>query len=91
MDEVIMSLNTFIYKDELYIRLIPAKNLFRSTMVHEVVNRGDVFAMRVRDQQFTVVPGTAAVEHTTHHLVQVQSEAKYGKSAHTTEQTKLDF
>lgn len=61
-------LNTFIYNSELYIRLIPSKNMFRSTMVHEVVNRGDIFAMRVKDQQFTVIPGTAQVEHTKHTL-----------------------
>jgi hypothetical protein len=57
-------LNSFYYRNELYIRLIPSKALFRSTLVHEVVNRGDVFAMRVSDQQFTVVPGKAQVTHT---------------------------
>ena len=57
-------LNSFYYRDELYIRLVPCKQLFRSTLVHEVVNRGDVFAMRVSDQQFTVVPGKADVTHT---------------------------
>ena len=58
-------LNAFYYKDELYIRLIPSKSMFNSTLVHEVVNRGDVFAMRVSNQQFTVVPGKAEVTHTT--------------------------
>ncbi len=62
-------LKTFIYKDELYIRLIPAKPLFNSTMVHEVVNRGDIFAMRVKDQQFTIIPGKSEVTHTLHTLV----------------------
>jgi hypothetical protein len=56
-------LNTFYYQNQLYIRLVPAKRLFNSTLVHEVVNRGDVFAMRVSDQQFTVIPGKAAVTH----------------------------
>ena len=64
-----MTLKTFIYKDELYIRLIPGKSMFHSTMVHEVVNRGDIFAMRVRDQQFTVIPGKSEVIHTLHTLV----------------------
>lgn len=86
-----MSLNTFTYKDELYVRLIPAKNLFRSTMVHEVVNRGDVFAMRVRDQQFTVIPGKADVTHSKHSIIADKQEHQDGKSTHTTEQTKLDF
>ena len=58
-------LNTFYYKNQLYIRLVPSKPLFNSTMVHQVVNRGDVFAMRVCDQQFTIVPGKAEVTHSS--------------------------
>lgn len=56
-------LKCFWYMDELYIRAVPVKNLFRSTMVHEVVNRGDVFAVRLKDQALTIVSGTAEVEH----------------------------
>jgi uncharacterized protein with WD repeat len=56
-------LKAFYFENELYIRLIPAKRLFNSTMVHDVVNRGSIFAMRVSDQQFTVIPGTAQVTH----------------------------
>lgn len=52
----------FRYLGVLYIRLIPSKNLFRSTLVHEVVNRMDVFAVDVATQQFTVIKGTAEVE-----------------------------
>jgi hypothetical protein len=57
------TLTSFYYKGELYIRLVPVKALFQSSMVHEVVNRGSVFAMRVRDQALTVVPGKADVTH----------------------------
>lgn len=56
-------MKAFIYKDRTYIRLIPGKNLFKSTMVHEVVNRGDIFALDVQTQVFTIIPGTAKVEH----------------------------
>jgi len=56
-------LNCFYYDNELYIRIIPSKRMFNSTMVHDVVNRGSVFAMRIADQQFTVIPGTAKVTH----------------------------
>lgn len=56
-------MKAFIYNGELYLRCIPGKQLFRSTMVHEVVNRGDIFALRVSDQLFTVIPGKAEVEH----------------------------
>ena len=60
------TLKTFKYKGELYIRAVPAKTLFRSTLIHEVVNRGDVFAIRVSDQTLTIIPGTADVEHSIH-------------------------
>ena len=56
-------LNLFYYKNELYIRAIPGKSLFNSTMIHQVVNRGDVFAVRVSDQTLTIVPGIAKVAH----------------------------
>jgi hypothetical protein len=53
----------FIYNGEYYLRIIPVKAMFQSTMVHDVVTRGDIFAVRVRDSAFTVVPGTAQVTH----------------------------
>lgn len=56
-------MKTFTYKDELYIRCIPGKKLFQSTMIYEVVNRGDIFAVRVRDQVLTIIPGDAEVVH----------------------------
>ena len=66
-------MRTFTYNNDLYIRCIPGKNLFKSTMVHEVVNRGDIFAVRVRDQMLTIVPGTADVEHSTHQVVETEA------------------
>lgn len=56
-------MKAFIFKGETYIRLIPGKRMFQSTMVHEVVNRGDIFAMSIRTQEFTVIPGKSEVEH----------------------------
>lgn len=56
-------MKSFYYKEELYIRLVPAKPLFQSTLVHEVVNRGDIFCMRVSDQKLTIVPGKSQVIH----------------------------
>lgn len=55
---------SFYYKNQLYIRVIPSKRLFNSTMVHEVVNRGDCFALHVETQQLTIIPGKAEVTHT---------------------------
>ena len=60
---VTKTLNTFYYNGDLYIRTIPGKSLFNSTMIHQVVNRGDVFAMRVSDQTLTIIPGKADVIH----------------------------
>ena len=60
---VTKTLNTFYYNGHLYIRTIPGKSLFNSTMIHQVVNRGDVFAMRVSDQTLTIIPGKAEVRH----------------------------
>ena len=61
-------MKTFTYNNDLYIRCIPGKNLFKSTMVYEVVNRGDIFALRVRDQVLTIVPGDVQVEHSEHQV-----------------------
>lgn len=63
-----MALNTFIYDNQVYIRCIPAKSLFKSSLVHEVVNRGDIFAVRISDQVLTIIPGKSQVEHTSHEL-----------------------
>lgn len=57
------SLKLFRYKDEIFLRVIPGKNLFRSSMVHEVVNRGDIFAVRLSDSILTIIPGDSQVEH----------------------------
>lgn len=62
-------MRAFIFQDELYIRTVPGKNLFKSSMVHEVVNRGDIFAIRVRDSLLTIIPGKAEVEHRSLELV----------------------
>lgn len=56
------SLHTIKYKNKTYIRVIPGKRLFQSSMVHSVVNRGDVFAVCLEDGMLTILPGTAEVE-----------------------------
>lgn len=47
----------FEYKGEVYMRVIPTKTLFRSTTVHQVVNRGDFFAVNMNSGLLTVLPG----------------------------------
>ena len=56
-------MKAFIYEGDYYLRVIPVKRMFNSTMVHDVVTRGDVFAVRIKDSAFTVIPGTAQVQH----------------------------
>ena len=77
-----MALNTFIYQDQIYIRCVPAKSLFKSSMVHEVVNRGDIFAIRCSDQVLTIIPGTAKVEHTKH-ILMISHESTINKTPAT--------
>lgn len=68
-------MKAFKVAGELYIRCIPGKNLFHSTMVHEVVNRGDVFALRVSDQSLTILSGKLDVEHIEVEAMQISSSA----------------
>ena len=55
-------LKVFLYKDEPYIKIIPAKRLFNSTTIHEVVTRGDFFAVNMATNVFTVLPQGADSE-----------------------------
>jgi len=51
----------FLYRNRTFMRMAPAKTLFHSTTVHEIVNRGDVFAVNTVTGVFTVIPGKAEV------------------------------
>jgi hypothetical protein len=59
----VTTLKAFELDGVLYLRVIPGKKLFQSTMVHEVVNRGDIFAVRLEDSVLTIVPGKSQVTH----------------------------
>lgn len=56
-------MKAFIFEGETYLRCVPVKSLFNSTLVHDVVNRGDIFALRLSDQRLTVIKGTSVVTH----------------------------
>lgn len=62
------NMKVFMYKDEPYMMVIPAKRLFNSTMIHEVITRGDFFAVNLLTSIFTILPNGAnhAVGQTTH-------------------------
>lgn len=68
-----MQLHTFTHNNQLHLKITPAKKLFNSTLIHEVVNRGDVFALNLETGIFTILPrhyyDGAYVVHQTHDLV----------------------
>lgn len=73
-------MKVFWYEGDIYIRAIPAKSLMKSTMVYEVVTRGDVFALRIRDSQLTIIKGTAEVVHCDDDAPSVEvSQADFNK------------
>lgn len=72
-------MKTFTYNGELYIRAVPSKALFRSTLVHNVVNRGDIFAIRVSDQTLTIISGLSEVKHHEHTVTNTSTETINGK------------
>jgi hypothetical protein len=55
----------FLYQDKPYIKVIPSKRLFNSTMVHEVVTRGDFFAVCMLDHSLTILPTNTNLDKTT--------------------------
>lgn len=73
MTPPIIQLSTFTHNDQLHLKITPAKKLFNSTLIHEVVNRGDVFALNLSTGIFTILPrhyyDGAYVVHQTHDLV----------------------
>lgn len=48
--------NVFMLGGIPYIKIVPSKRLFNSTMIHEVVTRGDFFALNLLTNVFTVLP-----------------------------------
>lgn len=46
----------FMWKGDPFMKIVPVKRLFNSTMIHEVVTRGDFFAVNLLDNTFTVLP-----------------------------------
>lgn len=47
----------FSFEGTPFMRVIPSKTLFRSTTIHEVVNRGDFFAVNLQTGVLTVLKG----------------------------------
>ena len=77
MTPPIIQLQTFIHDNQLHLKITPSKKLFNSTLIHEVVNRGDVFALNLQSGIFTILPrhyyDGAYVVHQTHDLALSES------------------
>lgn len=50
-------MTTVEYNGNTYAKIIPTKALFKSTMVHDVVTRGDVFVHNIGTGEFTIMSG----------------------------------
>ena len=72
-----VQLHTFTHNDQLHLKITPSKKLFNSTLIHEVVNRGDVFALNLSTGTFTILSrhqyDGAYVVHQTHDLTLSES------------------
>ena len=50
---------------EIYLKMTPVKTLLHSTMLYEVVTRGDFFVVNVSTGNFTVMPKSVRVSPIT--------------------------
>lgn len=46
---------TFVLNNQAFMKVVPAKSLIRSTTIHDVVTRGDFFAVNLSTGELTVV------------------------------------
>lgn len=56
-------MKAFIHNNRTYIRVIPSKYMMNSTMLYEMVTRGDILALDVETQKLVCIKGTEQVEH----------------------------
>ena len=45
----------FVHENNIYLLVKPVKSLCRSTLIHDVLTRGDVFAINVSNSALTVI------------------------------------
>lgn len=56
-------MKAFSHSGKLYIRIIPSKFMMNSTMIYDMVTRGDILAIDVNDQKIYCFRGTEKVIH----------------------------
>jgi hypothetical protein len=52
----------FTYNGDIWMHIVPSKTLFRSTTIHDVITRGDIFAVNLNTRVFTILPREALNE-----------------------------
>lgn len=53
----------FIHEGKTYIQVKPVKKLFQSNLIHDVITRGDIFAVNIQTQELTIISGKSDVVH----------------------------
>ena len=72
-----------------YCKVIPAKRLFNSTMVHEVITRGDFFAVDLETGTLTILAGHLLSHPSNTYALTLQPTTKFPKIDVPAERSRL--
>lgn len=72
-------MKAFVQSGKLYIRIIPSKFMMNSTMIYDIVTRGDILAVNVSDQKIYLFKGTDQVTHVEGEFSILQPVARQGE------------
>ena len=72
-----------------YYKVIPAKRLFNSTMIHEVITRGDFFAVDLETGTLTILAGHLLASPSNTYELTLQPTTKSHKIDVPAERTRL--
>ena len=72
-----------------FVKVIPAKRLFNSTMIHEVITRGDFFAVDLETGTLTILAGHLLASPMNTIELTFKPTTKFPKIDVPTERTKL--
>lgn len=56
-------MKAFVHNNRTYLRVIPSKFMMNSTLIYDIVTRGDVLALDIEDQKLVCIKGTEQVQH----------------------------
>ena len=84
-----MKLKTIYLDGRNFVKVVPAKRLFNSTMVHEVCTRGDFFAVDLETGTLTILAGHLLASPSNTYELTLQPTTKFPKIDVPAERTKL--